>query len=101
VNPIEQRQRIRLGRMANRCGCRIARPKPEDSVDQGAYRLVDLVNNRVLLGEQFDSSLEEIEAYLMRELNPKKTPEEIQENIVRQLAAKRGYVVRNLGRASL
>jgi hypothetical protein len=94
VNPSEQRQRIRLGRMGNRCGCRIARPKPEDPIDQGAYRLVDLTKNIVLLGEQFDASLEEIEAYLKRELNPKKTPEENQDNIVRQFAAKRGYVVR-------
>jgi hypothetical protein len=80
--------------MANRCGCRIARPKPEDLIDQGAYRLVDLAKNIVLLGEQFDASLEDIEAYLKRERNPHKTPEENQENIVRQLAAKRGYLVR-------
>jgi hypothetical protein len=94
VNPIEQRQRIRLGRMANRCGCRIARPKPEDRIDHGAYRLVDLVNNRVLLGEEFEATLAEIEAYLKRERNPKKTPEENHDNIVRQLAAQRGYLVR-------
>jgi hypothetical protein len=75
VNPIQQRQRIRLGRMANRCGCRIARPKPEDTVDCGGYRLVDLVNNRVLLGEEFEATLFEIEAYLKRERNPTKTPE--------------------------
>jgi hypothetical protein len=80
--------------MANRCGCRIARPKPEDAVDLGAYRLIDLVNNTVLLGEHFDASLEAIEAYLKRERNPKKTPVENHENIVRMLAAQRGYLVR-------
>jgi hypothetical protein len=80
--------------MANRCGCRIARPRPEDAVDLGAYRLVDLVKNTVLLGEHFDASLEAIEAYLKRERNPKKTPEENHDNIVRMLAAQRGYVVR-------
>lgn len=94
MTPIEQRQRIRIARMANRCGCRIARPRPEDAVDLGAYRLFDLVNNRVLLGEAFDASLEEIEAYLRRERNPKKTPIENHENIVRQLANQRGYLVR-------
>jgi hypothetical protein len=80
--------------MANRCGCRISRPRPEDTVDLGAYRLVDLVNNRVLLGEAFDASLETIEAYLKRERNPKNTPDENHDNIVRMLAAQRGYVVR-------
>jgi hypothetical protein len=94
VNINERRARIRLGRLANRCGWRITRPKPEDAVDLGAYRLVELTTNRVLLGEQFDASLDEIEAYLRRQGPPHKTPLEIQENRVRQLAAKRNFVLR-------
>lgn len=90
----ERRHHFRLSAMARRCGCRVSRPKPEDTVDRGAYRLLDLVNNRVLLGEQFDASLEEIEAYLKRERNPKKTQQENHDNIVRQLAAQRGFLVR-------
>ena len=90
----ERRHRFRLSAMANRCGWRIVRPKLEDPVDRGAYRLIDLRKNTVLLGEQFDASLEEIEAYLRRERNPQKTPVEIHENIVRQLANQRGYLVR-------
>ena len=89
----ERRARIRLGRMANRCGWRIARPKPDDLVDRGEYRLVEIRTNRVLLGGEFESSLAEIEAYLRREGTPKKTPLEMEENIVRQLAAKRNFVL--------
>ncbi len=94
MNILERRQRIRIGRLANRVGCRIERPKPEDAVDLGAYRLVDLKANTVLLGSQFDASLEAIETYLKRARNPTKTPTELHENIVRQLAAQRGYLVR-------
>ncbi len=77
---LERRQRIRIWRLVNRCGCRIVRPRPEDTVDLGAYRLVDLSRNVILLGAQFDASLDEIEAYVRRELKPpKKSPAEVQE----------------------
>ena len=89
----ERRDRFRLSAMARRCGLRVSKPKPDD-LDGGGYRLIDLVNKRVLLGEQFDASLEEIEAFLKRERNPKKTPEELQDNRVRQLADEQGYRVR-------
>jgi hypothetical protein len=93
VNLSERRARIRLGRMANCWGWRIARPKPDDPVDRGGYRLVEIRTNRVLLGGEFESSLAEIEAYLRTEGTPKKTPLEIEANIVRQLAAKRNFVL--------
>ncbi|MDQ3232760.1 MAG: hypothetical protein M3Q07_13165 [Pseudobdellovibrionaceae bacterium] len=56
--------------------------------------MLDLVNNRVLLGEKFEATLAEIETYLLRERSPQKTPGELHDNIVRQLAAQRGYLVR-------
>ena len=93
MNLTERRERARLGRMANRCGWRISRPKPDDPIDCGGFRLVDLSTDQVLLGEQFDASLAESERYLRREGTPKKTPLEMEENIVRQLAAKRGFVL--------
>ncbi len=74
MSSIEQRHRIRLALMARRSGCRVSRPKPDDPVERGGYRLYDLVNNRVLLGEEFEPTLAEIEAYLRQERNPKKTP---------------------------
>ncbi len=58
MSTIEQRHRGRLALMARRCGCRVSRPKPEDLVDRGAYRLLDLVNNRVLLGDEFEATLD-------------------------------------------
>jgi len=91
---LERRHHFRLAAMARQCGCRVSRPKPDDPVDRGAYRLLDLVNNRVLLGEEFESTLQEIETYLKRERNPEKTPEEVRDNAVRQLAGHRGFVVR-------
>jgi hypothetical protein len=94
MSSVEQRQRGRLAQMARRCGCRVSRPKPDDPIDREAYRLLDLFNDRVLLGEEFEATLEEIEAYLLRERDPHKTPEENHDNIVRQLAAQRGYLVR-------
>ena len=89
----ERRQRIRIGRLANRTGCRIQRPKPDDPVDKGAYRLIDVQRNAVLLGPEFDASLDAIEAYLKQERPAKKTPLEMEENIVRQLATKRNFVL--------
>lgn len=83
----------RVSRMAQRAKCRVSRPKRTD-VDRGGYRLTDLAANRVLLGQDFDASLEVIEDYLKRERIAAALPDDGGLNAVRQVAAKRGYTVR-------
>lgn len=83
----------RTSRMAQRAKCRVSRPKRTD-VNGGGYRLTDLSANRVLLGQDFDASLEMIEEYLKRERIVAALPDDGGLNAVRQLAAKRGFTVR-------
>lgn len=86
--------RNRVSRMAQRAHCRVSKAKRTDPINRGAYRLTDLVGNRILLGEAFDASLEVIEAYLKRERIVAALPDDGGLNAVRQLAAKRGFTIR-------
>ena len=58
----ERRQRIRIGRLANRTRCRMERQRLDDPVERDAYRLINVQRNVVFLGQEFDASLDAIEA---------------------------------------
>lgn len=90
------RQLVRIRKLANRCGCRVVTEarSQDGGGNRTGYRLIELARNTVVLGERVGVSLEVIEAHLKMIGIPPKSPTELLENRVRQMAGHRGYVVK-------
>jgi hypothetical protein len=62
----DRRYEQRLRGMARRRGCRLTKARGRRHMNnQGAYQLVDNWSNTVILGANYETSLEAIERYLI------------------------------------